>query len=163
MPQIKHAASPAGSRLIARLSSLLKRSCSSLLVIWAATAPGLAAVMPHLKDRRPVEGGVHRLFAVLAALLTAQFLRADAADWPVVSVPAFCTLLVLGLALGANQFVRPAGVGLLYRGAVLAGWLGWWVVEFAPLTHGKAYILAVWGGTAAALLVGGAWRGRRPV
>jgi len=134
-----------------------------LLVVGALTATGLAAATPRLDDRRPVRVATHLLFVLLAALLVVQLGRADATDLPLASVPALGTLVALGLALVASGYVRASTVRFLYQGAVLAGWLWWWVSELAPVAYGQAYVSAAWGVTAAALLVGGAWAERRSV
>ncbi|MFB6272604.1 MAG: DUF2339 domain-containing protein [Salinibacter sp.] len=134
-----------------------------ILVVWTITAASLAAIAPRLADDDPVRIGTHLLFAPIAGLLAAQLVRADASDAALVSIPALGQMLTLGLALGAARFVRTPTLQSVYRGAVLAGWLGWWASELAPLANGQAYVSAVWGGTVAALLVGGAWTDRRSV
>ncbi|MFB6230319.1 MAG: DUF2339 domain-containing protein [Salinibacter sp.] len=136
---------------------------SYALVVWATTAAGLAALAPRLEDGRFLRGATHLIFAVIAGLLAAQFVRADAADLALVSVPALGRLIVLGLALASVRYMQFAALRTVYQNVVLAGWLAWWVSELAPLANGQAYASAVWGATAAALLVGGAWANARSV
>lgn len=50
---------------------------------------------------------------------------------------------------------------MIYRGALLVGWLTWWASELTPTLNGQAYVSVAWGATAAVLLVGGAWTDRR--
>jgi uncharacterized membrane protein len=136
---------------------------SYVLVVWAVTAAGFAALIPRLEDDRPLRGATHLIFAVIAGLLAAQFMRADAADLALVSVPALSRLVALGLALVSVRYIQSTTLRMVYGNVVLAGWLAWGVSELSPLANGQAYASAVWGATAAALLVGGAWADTRSV
>lgn len=134
-----------------------------ILIVWTLTAASLAATAPRLEDDDPVRIATHLLFAPIAGLLAAQLARADASDTVLVSIPALGKMFTLGLALWTARFVRAPILQSVYRGAVLAGWLGWWASELAPLANGQAYVSVVWGTTAAVLLAGGAWTDRRSV
>jgi uncharacterized membrane protein len=129
----------------------------ALLGAWAVEAVLLLALGRRLDDRL-LRGAGHALF-VGVALWMAERLAPPLPDarLPLLNVPALVELGVLGTGLGAARLSATAWMRWGYRGAVLAGWLGWTATQLGALPHGPAYVSVAWGGTAAALLLGGAW------
>lgn len=105
----------------------------------------------------------HALFVVVTGVLVGRIGAVDPEAARILRPAVLSELVGLGLIAGGSVFVRRRWLRWTYRGVVLAGWLGWWAGELAPVAHGQAYVSGVWGVTAAALLVGGAWADRRPV
>jgi uncharacterized membrane protein len=122
---------------------------------------GLTAVALLERARRGgdvlVRYAGHAVFGGLAGALTVRWIGLDPETTPVVGPASLAELAVLGLAAIAGQRRGRTGARHLYRGAVLAGWLGWSAHELLPLANGQAYVSLVWGITTAALLAGGTW------
>jgi hypothetical protein len=133
---------------------------TALLVAWGVEALLLLALARRLSER-PFRRTGHVLFAVVAAALAFRLSGPLNSGVPVVDPEALSELLVLGLAAGASSLVAAPWLRRSYRGAVLVGWLGWTVHEFAALPNGHAYVSLLWGLTAALLLVAGARANRR--
>lgn len=129
----------------------------SLLAAWAVEAVLLLQIGRRLDDRLLRLAG-HTLF-VGVGLWMVERLAAPVPDdrTPLLSVPALLELGVLGTGLGAARLSATAWGRRGYRGGVLAGWLSWTLHELGHLPDGQAYVSIVWGGTAAALLLGGTW------
>jgi len=132
-------------------------------VAWGVEGLLLLVLARRLEEGRLRIAG-HLLFAVLTVGLAGRLASTSPDAAPRLVRPAVLSeLVVLGLALTASFRTRRRLLGWAYRGVVLVGWLAWWVSELAPLANGQAYASAVWGATAAALLVGGAWADTRSV
>ncbi|WP_103030123.1 DUF2339 domain-containing protein [Salinibacter altiplanensis] len=129
----------------------------TMLVAWGVEGLLLMALARRL-EAAPFRRTAHGLFAVLAAVLADRIATVAPDATPVVRAAALSEVVALGLVAGAAWFVRRDGVRWAYGGVVVAGWLAWWLGEFAPAAQGQAYVSTVWGGTAAILLVVGAWR-----
>ncbi len=99
----------------------------------------------------------HAIFGVLVGALSVRLGGSTAEGLPLVGLGALCELAVLGSGLLAAQWCRQPWGRRLYQGAVLVGWLGWWMHELLPVPNGQAYISAAWGTTAVLLLAAGAW------
>ena len=130
---------------------------STMILAWGVEGLLLLMLARRLKEvtfRRTA----HALFAVLAAVLATRIATVAPDATPVVRATALSEVAALGLVAGATQIVRRDGVRWVYGGVALAGWLAWWMGEFALVGQGQAYVSAVWASTAAALLAGGAWR-----
>lgn len=138
---------PYGNAVFLLTSAL---SAAGLLILgraWGAPIPRYAG---------------HVAFGGLAYQLLLRLHPLSDAALPLLSVGALCELGVLGAALlAAPRLPRPLPARL-YQGGALLGWLGWSLHELGGLPHGQAYVSVVWGGTATALLLGGAWRRRPP-
>ncbi|MFB6098202.1 MAG: DUF2339 domain-containing protein [Salinibacter sp.] len=162
--------------------SLLYTTVAGGWLVFLVTAVRAGEVGGRPPDVWALQVGIGGAWVLLAGtpVVRALFRRTHSDRWPGPPRPSWVDRLVgrdrsvyglitaspflaLGLALAASGYVRSSDVPVLYRGAVLAGWLWWWVSELAPVAYGQAYVSAAWGGTAAALLVGGAWTDRRSV
>lgn len=129
----------------------------SLLAAWAVEAVLLLQIGRRLDDRLLRLAG-HALF-VGVGLWMVERLASPVPDdrTPLLRVPALLELGVLSAGLGAARLSATTWRRWSYRGAVLAGWLSWSLHELGGLPNGQAYVSVVWGSTAAALLLGGAW------
>ena len=104
----------------------------------------------------------HAAFGGLAYSLLLRLNPLSEATLPMLSVGALCELGLLGAALLSAARMRAPVPQRIYQGGALLGWLGWTLHELGGLPNGQAYVSVVWGGTATALLLGGAWK-RRPL
>lgn len=139
---------------------------ATLLLTLGVEAVALLVLGRHL-DESVLRRSGHALVAVVAVWLAGRLQWPNADATPLVSAPALSELAVLALIAGASWTLqgrtsRGRTLRFLYRLAALVGWLAWTWNELVPVTNGQAYVSAVWGATAVALLVGGTWsRARR--
>lgn len=131
-----------------------------VLVGWALQAWLLLALSRRL-DLSIFRTLGHLLFGLVGLWLVLRFLMVEPTGPVGLRTSALVELLVLGIAAAASWWPRSSDVKGLYRGVVLAGWLGWWMHHLHSLVYGQAYISIAWGGTAAVLL-GFAVGRRRP-
>jgi len=130
---------------------------STLLLALSVEAAALIVIGSRLSDATLRRAG-HGLAGLVAVWWAGRIWEPEIGAARLVSGAALSELAVLGLALGVStQLASSRGRGG-YRLAVHAGWLAWWWNELLPLANAQAYISAVWGLTAVALLVGGTWR-----
>jgi hypothetical protein len=139
----------------------LSQGPSYLLIVGSLSALGLLAV-GRWQDLPVFSIAGHVTFGILVGGVELRLLGASEAAMPLLHLPAASELLVLGAGLLATRFLSSPTGRYMYQGAVLLGWLGWTLHELAVLSNGQAYVSVLWGGTAAAQLIGGAW-GRRPL
>lgn len=134
----------------------LSHGPSYLLIVSSLSTVGLlllarwnAGPVPRL--------AAHATLLILAGTLGLRLPSASTAAVPLLHRPAVGELFVIGALLGGAHFVSPLWQKRGYQGLALTGWLGWTLHELAVLPNGQAYVSALWGGTAVALLLGGAW------
>jgi hypothetical protein len=130
---------------------------STMILAWGVEGL-LLLVLARRLDEVSFRRTAHGLFAVLTVVLADRIVTVAPDVTPVLRAAALSEVVALGLVAGAARLVRRDGVRWVYWGAALAGWLAWWMGEFALVEQGQAYVSAVWAGTAVALLVGGARR-----
>jgi hypothetical protein len=131
------------------------------LFLSALSATGLLLLGRGWNAPIPRYAG-HAAFGGLAYSLLLRLNPLSEATLPMLSVGALCELGLLGAALLSAARMRAPVPQRIYQGGALLGWLGWTLHELGGLPNGQAYVSVVWGGTATALLLGGAWK-RRPL
>ena len=130
---------------------------STLLLALSAAAAAVIVIGSQLPDATLRRAG-HGLAVLVAVWWVGRIWEPEPGAVRLVSAAALSELAVVGLAMGVSTRLVPSRVQDGYRLAVHAGWLAWWWNELLPLANAQAYISAVWGLTAVALLVGGTWR-----
>ena len=129
----------------------------TLLIAWTAEAVLLLALARRFGEATLRWSG-HLLFGIIVLWLFSRLTAPTLEATPLISAEALSNLVVIGAGLAMAALSRRASVARIYQGLVLAGWLGWWLHELAPVTNGQAYVSVAWCATAAALLVVGTWR-----
>jgi len=125
---------------------------STLLVAWGVEALALHAAARRL-DAPVLRWTGHAFVVLVAGVWADQVEVLQQGVRPVLHSAGLSELVVLGLVGAASWLVPSAAGSRLYRGLVLLGWLVWNWQEFAVLADGDAYVSAVWGLTALALLL----------
>lgn len=126
-----------------------------LLIVAGLSALGL--LLSGIRRSEAVLRGLGH--ATFAALLGSLFVRfPQPSTMPVLlTLSAASELLVLAAGGIASRLFQQKELRRFYEGFLLLSWLGWTLHEFVPLPNGHAYVSALWGATAVALLLGGAW------
>jgi hypothetical protein len=131
---------------------------ATLLLAW-----GVEVVALHVVARRLAEPVLrrtgHALLAVLAVWMAARLASPLPEETSLFTSGPLSELGVLVSVGGAALVLSGTTAQRLYQGGVWVGWLAWTWSQFVALPNGHAYVSALWGATALALLIAGWARG----
>lgn len=127
---------------------------AALLLAWSVEVVALHIVARRIEE--PVLRWTgHALAAILALWMMIRLESPLPAETALLSGGPLSEVGVL-VGLGLASFAVPGITApRLYRVAVWAGWLAWTWSQFVDLPNGHAYVSALWGATALAMLVAG--------